>query len=93
MIRSLEASLDKIDFDKIGHHKVGGSMMGSHASTATYLTRTSVWTHEAERYLATVFASANGKDHGGVPSVFPATTFMLCWVGVILVYSNIFSSA
>ena len=42
MIHSLEAFLDRIDFDKIGHHKVGRSMMGSPASTATYLMRTSV---------------------------------------------------
>ena len=80
LIHSLEAFSDKIDYDRLSHHKVGGSMMGSPASTAAYLINISSWDEEAERYLSAVVSAIKDKEHGGVPSAFPTTTFMLCWV-------------
>ena len=83
LIHSLEAFIHRIDFDRVSQHSVGGSMMGSPASTAAYLMHTSRWDDEAERYLSTVVTSIKGKEHGGVPSAFPTTTFMLSWVSAL----------
>lgn len=79
-IHSLESFIVKIDFDKVKHHLVYGSMMGSPASTAAYLMNTSTWDDEAEEYLKHVISWAAGKGIGGVPSAFASTYFEYTWV-------------
>lgn len=81
LIHSLEAFAGKIDFDKVAHHKVHGSMMGSPASTAAYLIYSSSWDDEAERYLRNVISAGPGKGNGSVPSAFPSSLFEISWVG------------
>ena len=80
VLHSLEALTDKLDFDRVRHHKVGGSMMGSPSSTAAYLMQTSTWDEDAENYLSNVIASSQITEVGGVPGAFPTTNFMLSWV-------------
>ena len=79
-LHSLEAFIGLIDFDRLGHHKTHGSMMGSPASTAAYLMYSSRWDDEAEAYLAKVIVKGQGKGGGGVPSVFPMPFFEITWV-------------
>ena len=87
LIHSLEAFVGIIDFDKVSHHRRGGSMMGSPSSTAAFLMYSSSWYNDTEEFLSTVAAVAQGTASGGIPTVFPATTFMLCWV--ILLIQNV----
>ena len=77
---SLEALVGVIDFDRLGHLKMFGSMLGSPASTAAYLMHSSVWDTEAELYLRKVIHMGQGKGSGGVPSVFPMPIFETTWV-------------
>ena len=77
-IHSLEAFIDKIDFDRLSHHKTAGSMMASPASTAAYLMQCSTWDNDAEAYLRSVIASRD--ENGGVPSAYPSVIFELTWV-------------
>lgn len=79
-LHSLEAFIGQIDFDRVKHHKVQGSMLGSPSSTAAYLMFSSVWDDEAEEYLRHVVKSAAGYGSGGVPSAFPSTYFEFAWV-------------
>ena len=79
-LHSLEAFIDRIDFDKLGHHKTFGSMMASPASTAAYLMCSSIWDTDAEFYLRRVVKEGSGKDSGAVPSVFPMPVFEITWV-------------
>lgn len=81
-LHSLEAFIGKIDFDKVLHHKVQGSMLGSPSSTAAYLMHASQWDDESETYLRHVIKSAAGRGNGGVPSAFPSTHFEYSWVSV-----------
>lgn len=81
LVHSLEAFVGKIDFDKVAHHKVHGSMMGSPASTAAYLIDSSSWDDEAEGYLRNVITAGPGKGNGSVPSAFPSSLFEISWVG------------
>ncbi|KAL2015847.1 hypothetical protein VTK56DRAFT_4694 [Thermocarpiscus australiensis] len=74
-VHSLEAFTDKIDFDKVAHHKVNGSMMGSPSSTAAYLMNASHWDKEAEAYLRHVIKAGTGQGNGGLPSAYPFTYF------------------
>ena len=80
LVHSLEAFAGKIDFDKVAHHKVHGSMMGSPASTAAYLIYSSSWDDEAEGYLRDVISAGPGKGNGSVPSTFPSSLFEISWV-------------
>lgn len=80
-LHSLEAFVGIIDFDRVSHHKVNGSIMASPASTAAYLMFRSEWDVEAEIYLKEVIANGVGKGNGGVPSAFPTTIFEISWVG------------
>ncbi len=80
LLHSLEAFVDRIDFDKVSHHKTFGSMMASPASTAAYLMRASTWDIEAEQYLRKVIHKGAGNGSGGVPSVFPMPMFEISWV-------------
>lgn len=79
-LHSLEALVGVIDFDRLGQHKVFGSMMGSPASTAAYLMHSSTWDDEAELYLRKVINKGQGKGSGAVPSVFPIPVFEIAWV-------------
>ena len=79
-LHSLESFIGKIDFDKVIHHKVNGSMLGSPSSTAAYLMHASQWDDEAEAYLKHVAKFAAGQGSGGIPSAFPSTHFESTWV-------------
>lgn len=79
-LHSLESFIGKIDFDKVSHHKINGSMLGSPSSTAAYLIHSSKWDEESEAYLRKVIKLAAGQNNGGVPSAFPSTYFETSWV-------------
>lgn len=79
-LHSLEALMDRIDFDRVAHHKVLGSMMASPSSTAAYLMNTSTWDQEAEDYIRHVVYKGPGKGTGAVPSAYPSTNFEFSWV-------------
>jgi len=79
-LHSLESFIGKIDFDKVIHHKVNGSMLGSPSSTAAYLMHASQWDDEAEAYLTHVVKFAAGQGSGGIPSAFPSTHFESTWM-------------
>ena len=76
----LEAFIDRIDVDKLSHHKTCGSMMASPAATAAYLMRSSVWDSQAEEYLRKAVREGSGASTGGVPCVFPMPVFESSWV-------------
>ncbi|RYP63645.1 hypothetical protein DL769_006900 [Monosporascus sp. CRB-8-3] len=77
MIHSLEAFVGKIDFDRVSHHKIQGSMMSSPSATAAYLMNSSHWDDESESYLRHVVERNGGI--GGVPSAYPSTYFEYTW--------------
>ena len=79
-VHSLEAFVGMIDFDKVAHHKVQGSMMASPSSTAAYLMNVTEWDDEAEAYLRQVIKSGAGRGSGGVPSAYPSMHFEFTWV-------------
>ncbi|KAL1601386.1 hypothetical protein SLS60_006298 [Paraconiothyrium brasiliense] len=79
-LHSLESFIGKIEFDKVKHHTVRGSMMGSPSSTAAYLLYSSHWDDESEAYLRHVIKFAAGQNSGGVPSAFPSTHFECTWI-------------
>ncbi|KAK8103054.1 hypothetical protein PG984_016200 [Apiospora sp. TS-2023a] len=79
-LHSLEAFIGKLDFDRVQHHKVHGSMLGSPSSTAAYLMHVSNWDEESESYLRHVIKYAAGRGSGGVPSAFPSTHFEITWM-------------
>ncbi|PQE15285.1 ent-kaurene synthase protein [Rutstroemia sp. NJR-2017a BVV2] len=79
LLHSLEAFVGKIDFDRVVHHRVSGSMMGSPSATAAYLMNASTWDEEAEAYLRTTIQLGAGKGSGGAPSAFPSTIFEVTW--------------
>ena len=79
-LHSLEAFIGQIDFDRVKHHVVQGSMLGSPSSTAAYLMHSSTWDDESEHYLRHVVKSAAGQGSGGIPSAFPSTYFEFTWV-------------
>ena len=80
LLHSLEALTTKIDYDRIRHRKISGSMMASPASTAAYLMNVSSWDDEAENYLRKAIIEGSGKANGAVPSVFPTIFFEISWV-------------
>lgn len=80
VFHSLEAFMDKVDFDRISHHATLGSMMGSPSSTSAYLMKASRWDDEAEAYLRHVIQYGPGRGSGGVPSAYPSTYFEFSWV-------------
>ena len=86
LLHSLEAFHGHKDFsfDRISHHKVGGSIMASPSATASYLIRSTKWDDEAEAYLRLAISNGDGKGSGGVPSAYPSTNFELTWVWAFL---------
>ncbi|KAI1438940.1 terpene synthase family protein [Xylaria sp. CBS 124048] len=79
-LHSLESFIGKLDFDKVKHHRVCGSMLGSPSSTAAYIMHASEWDDESEQYLRHVIKYAAGRGSGGVPSAFPSTHFEITWM-------------
>ncbi|KAL8836472.1 MAG: hypothetical protein Q9170_002905 [Blastenia crenularia] len=84
LLHSLEALIGKIDFDRIRHRKVFGSMMASPASTAACLMNLNLWDEEAEIYLRKVINEGPGKGDGAAPSAFPTPIFEVSWVFLCL---------
>lgn len=80
LVHSLEAMIGVIDFDKVRHHKIDGSMMASPSSTAAYLMFASAWDDDAEAYLRKVAKCGQGDSSGGFPSAFPTSVFEVSWV-------------
>ena len=80
LLRSLEAFVGKLNFDRIQHHKTFGSMMGSPASTAAYLMNRSAWDEDAEDYLRNAISNSTSAGEGSLPSVYPSNIFELTWV-------------
>ncbi|KAL9100074.1 MAG: hypothetical protein Q9163_004515 [Psora crenata] len=80
LLHSLEALIGKIDFNRIRHRKICGSMMASPASTAAYLMNVCPWDEEAEFYLRKAVREGPGQGNGAVPSVFPTPVFETSWV-------------
>lgn len=87
LLHSLEAFTGSIDFDKVAHHKVGGSMLASPSSTAAYLMNTSVWDDESEAYLRTVLNHGAGELRS-LPCAFPTTIFEVTWVSEYLFHKT-----
>lgn len=79
-LHSLESFIGKLDFDKVKHHRVHGSMLGSPSSTAAYMMHASEWDDESEEYIRHVIKYAAGRGSGAVPSAFPSTHFEITWV-------------
>lgn len=75
LTQSLEGLVGEVDFDRLRHHKISGSMMASPASTAAYLMHCSTWDDEAESYLIHVVSVGGESSTGGVPSKYPSTVF------------------
>lgn len=72
---NLESQIGQVDFDRVGHHKICGSMTASPAATAAYLMNCTSWDDEAEAYLHHIVSVGHSKSVGGVPSRFPTTVF------------------
>ncbi|KAF1964405.1 hypothetical protein BU23DRAFT_631876 [Bimuria novae-zelandiae CBS 107.79] len=87
-LHSLEAFIGKIDFTKLCHHKVKGSMLGSPSSTAAYLMNVGDWDDEAELYLTKCVEHGGGFGLGGVPSAYPSEIFEFTWVLTTLIKSG-----
>ncbi|KAL9609062.1 MAG: hypothetical protein Q9167_006141 [Letrouitia subvulpina] len=73
LVYCLEAFVGKVDFDRVAHHKVAGSMFTSPSSTAAYLMNSSQWDDEAELYLR------NAIVDGGFPDPYPTNIFEITW--------------
>lgn len=80
ILHSLEAFIGTIDFDKMSHHLVGGSMMASPSSTAAYLMNVSKWDEAAEQYLCDAVENGRRNGEGMVTDVFPISNFEFAWV-------------
>ncbi len=72
---NLESRVGEVDFNRVGQHKICGSMMASPAATAAYLMGCTSWDDEAEAYLHHIVSVGDSKSAGGVPSKFPTTVF------------------
>jgi hypothetical protein len=83
MLHSLESLIGTIDFDKMGHHLVEGSMMGSPSSTAAYLMNVTEWDDNAEKYLREAIENGRRNGEGSVTNVFPISTFEFAWVSCL----------
>ena len=91
-LHSLEALVGQVDFAKLSHHKVDGSMMASPSSTAAYLMENKDWDQDAQSYLQHVVDAGPGRRSGLVPGAFPSTYFELSWVRSACLRSEILIS-
>lgn len=91
LLHSLEAFHGRQDFsyDRIAHHKIGGSIMASPSATSSYLIRASSWDDEAEAYLRLAISNGEGNNSGGVPSAYPSTNFELTWIASTLLETGV----
>jgi len=89
LIHSLEAFVDKIDFDRARHRVFDGSMMASPASTAAYMMYSTFWDPKAEAYLRNSICNSAGIGSGSVPSAYPSSIFELSWVLSTLLESGV----
>ena len=71
MLYLLEAFIGQVDFNRLGHHTAGGSIMHSPSSTAGYLMGAEVWDESCETYLRDAIRAAGNT--GGAPNVFPSS--------------------
>ncbi|KAJ5537187.1 hypothetical protein N7513_010373 [Penicillium frequentans] len=85
---SLEGFIGHVDFDRINHQKVLGSMSASPASTAVYMMYRSSWDHEAEAYLRQVVNLSINEENRDIPAFYPSTTFETTWVVSTLLESG-----
>ena len=94
LLHSLEAFHGRQDFsfDRIAHHRVGGSIMASPSATSSYLIRASSWDDEAEAYLRLAISNGEGNNSGGVPSAYPSTNFELTWVVSTLLETGVWKA-
>ena len=77
LLHSLEAFVGQLDFEKVQHHLINGSLMGSPAATAAYLINLSHWDTQAEEYLRRACA----KDAtSSFPCAFPTSVFESSWI-------------
>ena len=80
ILYSLEGLIGIVNFDRLAHRKVGGSMMLSPSSTAAALMHTAKWDLESEAYLRRAFAHGAGNGKGGFASAYPSTYYEISWV-------------
>ncbi|KAL9035594.1 MAG: hypothetical protein Q9214_006506, partial [Letrouitia sp. 1 TL-2023] len=73
LLYCMEAFIGKVNFDRVAHHKVAGSMLTSPSSTAAYLMNSSQWDNEAESYLR------NAIVDGSFPEVYTTRIFEVTW--------------
>ena len=94
LLHSLEAFHGRRDFsfDRIAHHKVGGSIMASPSATSSYLIRANSWDDEAEAYLRLAISNGEGNNSGGVPSAYPSTNFEITWVASTLLETGVWGA-
>lgn len=93
LLHSLEAFVGKVDFNRVRHHAVGGSMMASPSSTAAYLMHSSPWDDAAEAYIRNCISHGSGQGSGGVPSAYPTTIFEITWIFSTLLESGVSSES
>ncbi|PVH96124.1 hypothetical protein DM02DRAFT_731392 [Periconia macrospinosa] len=63
-VHSLEAFIGTVDFSKLSHQLVNGSMLGSPSSTAAYLMNSPNWDADAEIYLRRCVRYGGGEASG-----------------------------
>ena len=81
-LHSLEAFIGRIDFTRLSHQKMLGSMFASPSATAAYLIDRSGWDEEAESYIWHAVRNGAGNGSGLVGGVFPTTVFEWSWVSL-----------
>ncbi|KAJ5218245.1 uncharacterized protein N7498_000344 [Penicillium cinerascens] len=77
---TLEGLIGIIDFGKLRHQTVFGSMFSSPSSTAVYLMESPDWDPASEAYLNHVVEHSIIKHNRAVPGMFPTSVFDIDWV-------------
>jgi hypothetical protein len=80
LLHSVEVLIGKIDFQRLAHHKVLGSILAYPSATAAYLMYNPVWDEEAEAYLQCAISNGAGQGSGLVAAGYPTTVFEWAWV-------------